>query len=103
MSEFPKMLYRDGTETRVWNKHDVDTRIVEGAEQEEKALANGWRLTPDKKSPLDHDGDGKPGGSVDALDQMKDDELRAKVEAKGITLHHRAGRAKMLQILREAA
>lgn len=58
-------------------------------------------------SPLDLDGDGEPGGSIDELDQMKVDELkvlaeRETVDLKGITKHAdiiaaiRAGRENLL-------
>ena len=62
MSDFPRMLYRDGSAVEVWGKA-VDTLIVDDGDEMERALANGWRLRPDKTHPLDHDGDGKPGGS----------------------------------------
>jgi hypothetical protein len=58
---YPRMLYRDGTECRVWNAHDVDTLIVADETEEGKALAAGWRLSP---NVLDHDGDGRSGGSL---------------------------------------
>lgn len=57
--QFPKMLYKDG-EALDWNGSLVDTLIVSDAAEEEIALADGWRLGRD---PLDHDGDGKKGGS----------------------------------------
>lgn len=101
MSEYPKMLFRDGDMCRVWNEHDVDYKTVRDGDEEEEALSAGWRLTPNKISPLDHDGDGNPGGSRDFLDQLTDEELRSRCEESGITLHHRAGRAKMLQSLRD--
>lgn len=101
MSMWPRMLYRDGNEYHVWDRHHVATRIVNSEEEESEALANGWRLTPDRKDPFDHDGDGRPGGSIDKWDQFSDEALRAEIESRGISLHHRAGRTKMLQILRE--
>lgn len=85
----------------IWG-HDVDYRTVRDEQEEVEALSRGWRLTPNKIHPLDHDGDGKPGGSLDALDQMTDEQLRSKAEALGLTIHHRAGRTKILQMLREA-
>lgn len=63
MSEYPKALYRDGTQMRVWDAHDVDYRTVRDEDEEVEALSNGWRLTPHKTHPLDHDGDGRLGGS----------------------------------------
>lgn len=43
--ENPRMLYRPGTETRVWNKYDVDTLVVDESETE-RHLADGWHLRP---------------------------------------------------------
>lgn len=47
--EWPKMLFRDD-----------DYLIVEDADEESAAIVDGWRVSLD---PLDHDGDGKPGGA----------------------------------------
>ncbi len=57
------MLYREGSAAEIWG-HSVDTCIVEDAQELSEALADGWRLRPDEIHPLDHDGDGKPGGSL---------------------------------------
>lgn len=59
-AQYPKMLYRDGKTLKAFNAFDVDTCIVNDADAEEAALADGWRLSPD---PLDHDGDGRKGGA----------------------------------------
>ena len=99
MIEFPKALYRDGNQMNVWG-HEVDYRVVADAQEEAEAKGKGWRESPVPSSPLDADGDGKMGGSLDKWDQLSDAKLREEIEAKGIQLHHRAGRAKMLQILR---
>lgn len=51
--------------------------------------------------PLDHDGDGKPGGSVDAFDQMSTDELRELYEVvTGRKPHPKTGRDKLLETVR---
>jgi hypothetical protein len=65
MSEYPRMLYRPGTKTRVWGI-SVDTLIVRDAEEQKAAVAEGWMLRPDSEpgiSPMDHDRDGGMGGS----------------------------------------
>ena len=56
MSDYPRMLYRDGD---MLPEHGVDYLIVADAEEEEIAVSDGWRLGLD---PLDHDGDGVKGG-----------------------------------------
>ena len=59
MSTYPRMLYRPGTAMR-WNGHSVDHCIVANEAEEKAALSEGWNLSPDA---LDHDGDGRKGGS----------------------------------------
>ncbi|MDE2442200.1 MAG: hypothetical protein KGP14_14365 [Betaproteobacteria bacterium] len=59
MEEYPKMIYRDGDGFE-WEGHSLESLIVADAGEEEAALADGWRVSP---NPLDHDGDGKPGGA----------------------------------------
>jgi len=48
--EYPKALYRDGGEDLIWGK-PVKMLVVETAEEEEKALADGWRLSPIPTDP----------------------------------------------------
>lgn len=60
--EYPKAMYQDGGDELIWDQ-PVRTVIV-ADENEEKALRlKGWRLHP-IANPLDHDGDGKAGGSL---------------------------------------
>jgi len=56
---FPKMLYKDGTAFD-WDGKGVDILTVSDEAEEQDALADGWRASRD---PLDHDGDGRKGGS----------------------------------------
>lgn len=63
MSEYPRMLYRPGTQARVWNAHDVDILIVEDEGEHVAALDDGWSESPAPRDPLDHDGDGRKGGA----------------------------------------
>lgn len=58
-AQFPRMLYRPGTALQ-WEGHSVDWKIVDDAEEEAAALADGWNLSPDA---LDHDADGRKGGA----------------------------------------
>lgn len=89
MADHPRMLYRKGNE-RSLTLHgvQVDTLIVEDAEEEAAAVKQGWRRTPveahaskngngneEKRlreelaiakaeiAKVDHDGDGRIGGS----------------------------------------
>lgn len=57
MSVYPRMLYREGD---MLPEHGVDYRIVADEAEEGAAIGEGWRVGLD---PLDHDGDGKPGGA----------------------------------------
>jgi hypothetical protein len=63
-AEYPKMLFRPGSTLRVWNAHDVDTLIVDDAAAELEAKRQGWSESPAPSGALDHDHDGKPGGSL---------------------------------------
>lgn len=58
MQEYPLMLYRDGD---MLPEHGVDYLVVQDEAERAEALRNGWRMGLD---PLDHDGDGTPGGSL---------------------------------------
>lgn len=46
MSDYPRMLYRCGTEQTVCEGFGVDTRIVENEDAELAALEEGWRTSP---------------------------------------------------------
>ena len=61
MTEYPRMLFRDGDEIDV-NGIMVDTMIVNDLDGLREALRNGWRIGL-TQHPLDHDGDGNLGGS----------------------------------------
>lgn len=60
--EYPKCMYRDGGDEMVWGK-PVRTIIVHDRDEEEACRLDGWRLHP-IPNPLDHDLDGKSGGSM---------------------------------------
>lgn len=63
---FPKTLFREGGDEVFWGKKQ-SRRIVHDAETEQAALADGWQGqaigAPPRIDPLDHDGDGRKGGS----------------------------------------
>lgn len=61
MPEFPAMLYKPGS-TFLWDGEMFDYVIVADEEELAIAQADGWSLG--KPDPLDHDGDGKRGGSL---------------------------------------
>ena len=56
------MLYKPGTMLE-WDGEFFDYVIVDDAEEAEIAVADGWSYEKPKADPLDHDGDGKKGGS----------------------------------------
>jgi hypothetical protein len=59
---FPLMLYRDG---EMLPEHGVDYLIVGCETEMVNALTDGWREELEApRHPLDHDGDGVPGGSL---------------------------------------
>ncbi len=97
---YPLSLYRRGS-SFVWEGHSLDMLTVSNDDDHGRALSQGWvEISDILRNPMDADGAGKIGGSIDALDQKTDEDLRATAEERGLTLHHRAGRTKMLQLLR---
>ena len=50
-SEYPKMLYRPGSSTRVWNQYDVDLRTVADTAEHEAAMGEGWSEHPADAAP----------------------------------------------------
>jgi len=59
MSDYPKMLYRNGD---MLEEHGRDFCIVSTDTEEAEARAEGWGDYD--QHPLDHDGDGRLGGSL---------------------------------------
>lgn len=59
---YPRMLYREATGDAMLRSgdRDLDHRVVSDAEEETAALNEGWRTGI---HPLDHDADGRPGGT----------------------------------------
>ncbi len=64
MSEYPKALYADGGDELVWGE-PIRTIIAHDEDEELILREDGWRLHP-FKNPLDHDENGKAGGSMPA-------------------------------------
>lgn len=59
--QFPAMLYKANGSMLEWDGEMFDYVIVNDQEEAEIALDDGWSIG--KPDPLDHDGDGKKGGS----------------------------------------
>lgn len=57
-------------------------------------------LAADNASPLDHDGDGEAGGSVDELDQMTVAELKAVAEKEEVDLTDVTKKADIIAAIR---
>ncbi len=62
-SEYPKMIYRPGQNPRhvllnepllIAGKFECETALVDSAEDEAEALANGWFLSPDPAEQQKH-------------------------------------------------
>lgn len=66
--EYPKAIYRDGGAELVWGE-PIQTSAANSADEENEALADGWRLHPDKST---------------------DPETRAPASRKVRTKHHGA-------------
>lgn len=63
------MLFKEGGSREIWGRL-LRTRIVADEREEAEATADGWMLRPDQH-PLDHDGDGRKGGSRPRKEQRK--------------------------------
>lgn len=46
MTDYPRMLYREGTETKVWDKYACDLLTVSDEAEHEAAREDGWSDTP---------------------------------------------------------
>ncbi len=83
---YPKALYRDG-DGFDWDGRMTDRRVVESREEHDAALAEGWLDADDyihgkaKADPLDHDGDGKKGGSLKGEESTRARGRRRKGES----------------------
>lgn len=51
-NEYPKAIYRDGGTDLVWGE-PIQTSAANSADEEKKALADGWRLHPSKPASTD--------------------------------------------------
>lgn len=60
-AEYPKALFQDGGDDLIWGV-PVRTAIAQSDDEEKALRLRGWRLHP-IAHPLDHDGDGRKGGS----------------------------------------
>lgn len=61
--QFPQMLYRPGKALK-WSGFALDYLTVNSDEELAAAHKDGWRSPHELLNPLDHDGDGKSGGSL---------------------------------------
>ena len=93
MSEFPRVLYKPGASEDA-HGFQVDLHYVDDAEALEAAKAEGWALTPAEAyaDPLDHDADGKKGGSKPRKTKAeKEAEELAKLETELAALETKDG------------
>ncbi len=104
--EFPKTLYRDGSEF-VWDGRPTDTFTVESAEEQEIAEGEGWQEaadyaatgTPAEPTLLDKSAkDIEPelaALSIAELEKLKDDETAGKSRRGVLALIEAALEAKL--------
>lgn len=88
LSEYPRFMCRPGTQEAAWG-HQIDTTSATSPEHEEELAGAGWYRTPGEWGEYDRL----------AADPRTDDELRQEIARRDIKLHHKAGRAKMLEAL----
>lgn len=46
MDDYPRMVFKAGSECRVWDLHDVDTRIVADEAEHLASMDEGWVSSP---------------------------------------------------------
>lgn len=63
--DYPKAMYRAGTEYLVWNLYSCDFLPVADADDEATAAADGWVTTPDATVPAAPVAKGKASGAAD--------------------------------------
>lgn len=73
--EYPKAMYQDGGDDLIWGE-PVRTAVAQDADEEEIMRLDGWRVHP-IAHPLDHDGDGSPGGSLPRRGRPKNKDFEA--------------------------
>jgi hypothetical protein len=104
MSEFPKMLYRDGA-TMLHEGRWLDWTLAQDAQHESRLLSEGWDLGGEPAraataapkpafAKFDRNGDGVPGGSLPASERGLD-ELKSEAESLGITIDRRWGEKRL--------
>lgn len=91
--DYPLTLYREGGQF-IWDGRPTDARTVNDEDEHLAAIDEGWRETAAYLA-------GEAAPERDAWDEMTDEELRAAASKADLNLHHKTGRAKLLQALRE--
>ena len=91
----PKGLNTEAGLVYVEAGQTVDVEISEA--EEKSAKRTGWF----SKAPLDHDGDGNDGGSVDELDQKTVPQLKELAETETIDLGGATKRDDILAAIRD--
>lgn len=94
MNDYPKMMYRAGGSEAI-HGGNFATHIVNDADEEEAALADGWHLTtPDAKAAHEADDDeDKPATR---------DEMKAKAAELGLTFKHNISNAALAELIEQA-
>jgi len=98
------MLYRPGGMI-VWDGMALDFLIVESEGEQLNALTDGWLLSSELRKPsvsrspvdsrFDHNGDGRPGGSLPA-EKRGLSALKEEAKAKGVKIDRRWGAKRIL-------
>lgn len=96
MNQFPKMMYRAGGSEQIHGSHFA-THIVNDADEEEAALADGWHLTtPDAKAAHEAQSDDEEDKPATR------DEMKAKATELGLEFKHNISNVALAEMIEQA-
>lgn len=95
MNDFPKMMYRAGGSEQIHGSNFA-THIVNDADEEEAALADGWHLTtPDAKAADKPD----EGSTLTPIGAPTRDEMKRKATDLGLEFKHNISNAALAELI----
>lgn len=96
MNDFPKMMYRAGGSEEIHGSYFA-THIVNDADEEEAALADGWHLTtPDAKAAHE------AGADAEEERPATHAELKQKATELGLTFAHNTSKVALADMIAQA-
>jgi hypothetical protein len=94
---YPLALYRKGGAFQ-WDGRPTDMLTVDDADAHSDAMRDGWMEAANYTADI-----APSANDDDEYSGLTDDELRDALKDRGQIVHHKTGRTKLLEALREAA